>query len=65
MVEKNSHRTKFLLLNLAYTMLKYQFQNGREGNAFEDIPEDLSWQDLINLLGDKEKVRELSASFNN
>ena len=49
----------------AYMMLKYQFQNGREGNAFEDIPEDLSWQDLINLLGDKEKVRELSASFNN
>ena len=39
-------------------MLKYQFQNGREGNAFEDIPEDFSWQDLINLLGDKEKVRE-------
>ena len=45
-------------------MLKYQFQNGREGNAFEDIPAN-SWQDLINLLGDKEKVRELSASFNN
>ena len=47
-------------------MLKYQlFQNGREGNAFEDISANFSWQDLINLLGDKEKVRELSASFNN
>ena len=46
-------------------MLKCQFQNGREGNAFEDIPDDFSWQDLINLLGDKEKVRESSASFNN
>ena len=50
----------------AYMMLKYQFQNGREGNAFEDIPANCeSWQDLINLLGDKEKVRELSASFKN
>ena len=46
-------------------MLKYQFQNGREGNAFEGIPGDFSWQDLINLLGDKEKVRELSDSFKN
>ena len=47
-------------------MLKYQFQNGREGNAFEDIPANCeSWQDLINLLGDKEKVRVLSASFKN
>ena len=45
-------------------MLKYQFQNGREGSVFEDIPAN-SWQDLINLLSDKEKVRELSASFNN
>ena len=45
-------------------MLKYQFQNGREGNAFEDIPANF-WQDLINLLGDKEKVRVLSANFKN
>ena len=38
----------------AYMMLKYQFQNGREGNAFEDIPEDFSWQDLINTQNPEE-----------
>ena len=69
MVEKNSHRTKFLLLKCLYdtqvSIPKWSTMITREGNAFEDIPANFSWQDLIDLLGDKEKGRELSASFNN